>query len=233
MCCFRTPCVGFGPSSLSVDNLPHHSWEQCRYPVANGGMGYGNLEQIMDSAYAASFVASYSTLKKHFNIDQIITDDGMLNGVEIRSVEQFLRSFKVFHKVDPDTFPTPTALLDMRNKKGQSLQSVLTAAVVQYCFNDWRNSFVAQRVTPYGALLTSLQSPHAGRWLTAPPKAQEFRYTNLEFTVLLRKRLYMPQCQILPGTRCNCSGKKNVIVDVEGHQLAVPNKECALAHTIW
>jgi hypothetical protein len=201
-------------SILGEQNIEDIVWEQCGFAVPQGGCGLGNVKEIAHAAFAASLIDCYKTMKDEFHMQEILRDEGVYQGKTVRHLEAFLSMFRKFKNFAPDQILDLDNFLDIRNTKTQTIQGILTDHATKHKILEFKNKLENSHL----AWVSSLECSEAGRWLLVIPKRANYQFTNAQFSVQLRYRLFMAIPDIVEGFRCDCSRK--VMLDRKGHHLA-------------
>jgi hypothetical protein len=201
-------------------------WDQSQLSIEDGGMGLHNTEWIQSTAFAASFLSFYqqSDIRKKFGLDDYLLDGGNKKGVQVKHIMEIEKTFNAFNGLDPSRFPDIATFLSMGGDKSGSVtvQSTLTDYIYKAALTNFNEEHLSgdQKLL---AWVTSLRCAESGRWIAAAPKTTKYRFTNKEYQVSIRFRLFLPIPQLVRGISCNCKARavKNTFnrIDETGHHF--------------
>jgi hypothetical protein len=194
-------------SVLQVDNeLTQLTLSQIRLRIQDGGCGLGFMDDIRKSAFSASIITAYDSIKSSF---PTITLNACNFFKSFRDIVDELNNYN--NKINL------TSIFSLMSKKertpGSTLQSFLTDIFSDLRINNFEESITDSK---FMAWWKSLQNSSAGLWLDAIPKSKKLSLQSDEFSVALHYRLFLKQPIVIAGLKCSCS---NAFVDSFGQHI--------------
>ncbi len=183
------------------EELSDIQWELAQFPVHLGGCGIVNVEHALHASYCASFISWYKSSDTDSNhIEEWLNNRGIINNTTSHSVVSFLNCI--------DKFSTPNItslhdLLALQPSSGETLQSTLTNYVVTARHASFMSNILNTDTRMHAWILSGADT-EAGQWLLSKPNRAQSTFTNSDFAICVRLRLYMHQPSIVRGTLCTC-----------------------------
>jgi hypothetical protein len=182
-----------------VDAISDVSFSIARLPLKDGGCGLGFATDLIDSAYVASMVGSWSEMRLSIpGLDQLLVDDGSSCP---RSLQEFREAVNRLRLSSPEV--CLSTLLSVPSLQQLKLQRSLYEPILILRRKEVEQQLCQSDPSGY-ALFISGQSREAGAWLEAIPSSPTFTLDGSIFSRALRNRLGTPHPDMPPNPKCEC-----------------------------
>ena len=202
---------------LSIFNedeyLSDTQWQLAQFPVQFGGCGILNANFARHAAFCASFISWFKSDENH--IQEWIDANGTISSLSSRNIVSFCNCPQLFRSPE---ITSVQDLLAIQSSASDSIQSKLTNFVLHFNHTDFLSSLLTTD-TRFHAMVLSGSTPEAGQWLLSKPNRPQSTFSNFDFAVCVRFRLYMHQPTITRGSLCTCkyhNSQEFQVIDDQG-----------------